>query len=235
MASVSVIAVRVALIGGAAWTIAVQPLTPALAQPRSAAALREANEPEGSLRPFQSDRELRAYLRRLRAEEPPPPPPPPPPPAPPPPPPPPPASTGPDGSVMVTGSRIPQPNLSATAPVTVVGSEEVAADAPSITNTQEANVDEGGIVKVHGDHLVILRRGRLFTVSLAGDGLRPVDSINAFPPGVSGSGDWYDEMLVAGDRVIVIGYSYARGGTEINRFRISADGRLSWEDSYHLR
>ena len=65
--------------------------------------------------------------------------------------------------------------LSATAPL-----------APGITNTQEAGVDEGGIVKVRGDMLVILRRGRLFTVSLAGGGMRPIDSIDAFPPGVSG-------------------------------------------------
>ena len=36
--------------------------------------------------------------------------------------------------------------------------------AESITNVQHAGVDEGGIVKLHGDHLVILRRGRLFTV-----------------------------------------------------------------------
>ena len=106
---------------------------------------------------------------------------------------------------------------------------------PSITNTQEADVDEGGIVKVRGDTLVILRRGRLFTVSLAGGGMRPVDSINAFPPGVSGRGDWYDEMLLSGDRVIVVGYSYARGGTEINRFRLDAAGRLRFEDAYHLR
>jgi uncharacterized secreted protein with C-terminal beta-propeller domain len=28
----------------------------------------------------------------------------------------------------------------------------------SITNTQHAGVDEGGIVKLHGDHLVVLRR-----------------------------------------------------------------------------
>ena len=56
---------------------------------------------------------------------------------------------------------------------------------PGITNNQEADVDEGGIVKVRGDILVILRRGRLFTVSLAGGGMRPVDSIDAFPPGVS--------------------------------------------------
>ena len=32
-------------------------------------------------------------------------------------------------------------------------------------------------------------------------------------------------MLVSGDWVIVIGYSYARGGTEINRFRLSRDGQ----------
>src|SRR5207244_574894 len=40
-----------------------------------------------------------------------------------------------------------------------------AADekSESITNTQHAGVDEGGIVKLHGDHLVVLRRGRLFT------------------------------------------------------------------------
>ena len=31
-------------------------------------------------------------------------------------------------------------------------------------NLQHAGVDEGSIVQRHGDHLVILRRGRLFTV-----------------------------------------------------------------------
>jgi hypothetical protein len=104
-----------------------------------------------------------------------------------------------------------------------------------ITNTQEADVDEGGIVKKRGDLLVILRRGRLFTVSIAGGQMRPIHHINAFPPGITGGGDWYDEMLISGDRVIVIGYSYARGGTEVNRFRLSPDGRLRFEDAYHLR
>ena len=104
-----------------------------------------------------------------------------------------------------------------------------------ITNTQEADVDEGGIVKKRGDLLVILRRGRLFTVSIAGGQMRPIDHINAFPPGITGGGDWYDEMLISGDRVIVIGYSYARGGTEVNRFHLSPDGRLRFEDAYHLR
>jgi hypothetical protein len=113
-----------------------------------------------------------------------------------------------------------------------------AASAPAalnITNTQVAGVDEGDIVKQHGQTLVILRRGRLFTLSLAGGALRPVAAINAFPPGVDGRGDWYDEMLVAGDRVVVIGYSYARGGTQVNRFHIDDAGALSFEDSYQLR
>lgn len=105
----------------------------------------------------------------------------------------------------------------------------------SITNTQEAGVDEGGIVKAKGDLLVVLRRGRLFTVSIAGGGIRPITSIAAYPPGVDASDDWYDEMLVAGDRVVVIGYSYGRGGTEINRFRLGQDGALTFEDAYHLR
>jgi hypothetical protein len=115
------------------------------------------------------------------------------------------------------------------------GQGRAASGASSITNNQEAGVDEGDIVKTHGDMLVILRRGRIFTVSLGSGNMRPVDSINAFPPGVNARSDWYDEMLVSGDRVIVIGYSYARGGTEVNRFRISPDGRLRFEDAYHLR
>lgn len=109
------------------------------------------------------------------------------------------------------------------------------ASSDAITNTQVAGVDEGGIIKVAGDILVILRRGRLFTVSLTGGTMRPLASINAFPPGVNGSGDWYDEMLLSGDRVIVVGYSYARGGTEVNRFRLRKDGSLRFEDATHLK
>ncbi|MDQ0462375.1 hypothetical protein QO010_000123 [Caulobacter ginsengisoli] len=107
--------------------------------------------------------------------------------------------------------------------------------APGITNNQEANVDEGDIVKTHGDHLVILRRGRLFTVSVARGTMTPVAAINAYPPGVDGRGSWYDEMLVSDDLVVVIGYSYARSGTEINRFRIDDAGGLTFLDAYQLK
>lgn len=108
-------------------------------------------------------------------------------------------------------------------------------DEESITNTQHPGVDEGGIVKLHDDHLVILRRGRLFTVRIGDNSLKPVAAVDAFAPGVDPKSDWYDEMLIAGDTVAVIGYSYGRGGTEINLFDISAVGGLDYRSTYHLR
>lgn len=105
----------------------------------------------------------------------------------------------------------------------------------SVTNTQHAGVDEGGIVKVHGDHLVILRRGRLFTVAIGDDDLRPVSSIDAFGPETAPDSAWYDEMLISDNTVIVIGYSYLRGGTEVGLFNIDAAGQLGYRSTYHLR
>lgn len=103
----------------------------------------------------------------------------------------------------------------------------------SVTNTQHAGVDEGGIVKVRGEHLVVLRRGRLFTVRL-GD-LTPISAVDAFAPGINPEGAWYDEMLVAGDTIVVIGYSYTRGGTEIGLFDLDAAGRITARATYHMR
>lgn len=105
----------------------------------------------------------------------------------------------------------------------------------SVTNVQHAGVDEGGIVKTHGDHLVVLRRGRLFTVRIGDGGLRPVSAVDAFAPGIDPRGAWYDEMLLAGDQVVVIGFSYQRGGTEVGLFHIAADGTLTHRNTYHLR
>jgi hypothetical protein len=118
--------------------------------------------------------------------------------------------------VVVTGSRI---------------------TALSITNNQETGVDEGGIVKMRGETLVVLRRGRLFTVDTSGDGLRAVDSVNAWAPGLTpeeAEDAWYDEMLVVDDWVVVIGYAYGRDGTEINRFRLDRRGSIRFVDSHLL-
>ena len=107
------------------------------------------------------------------------------------------------------------------------------AEADSITSVQHAGVDEGGIVKMHGDHLVVLRRGRIFSVQISD--LKPVSFVDAYGPGVDPRGAWYDEMLISGNTIAVIGYSYARGGTEIGLFEISRSGQLSYRATYHLR
>jgi Beta propeller domain len=118
--------------------------------------------------------------------------------------------------------------------VEVTGSR-IATDNDAITNVQTQGVDEGGIVKKLGDYLIVLRRGRLFTIKAGADQLRPVSSINAYAPGISPGGAWYDEMLISGRTIVVIGYSYARGGTEIGLFHIDEAGKLNYRSTYHLR
>ncbi|QWP78151.1 beta-propeller domain-containing protein [Lysobacter sp. K5869] len=122
--------------------------------------------------------------------------------------------------IEVTGSRIQSP---------------AAANANAITNVQTQGVDEGDIVKKHGDYLIVLRRGRLFVLDTGGDGLRAVSSIDTFAPGSDPKHTWYDEMLVADGTVAVIGYSYERGGTEIGLFDLQRGGALRYRATYQLR
>jgi hypothetical protein len=112
---------------------------------------------------------------------------------------------------------------------------DVGIAGASVPNVQREGVDEGGIVKVHGDHLVLLRRGRLFTVVVGSGRLDPVSAVDAFGPDVDPRGTGYDEMLVSGDNVVVIGFSYAGRRTEIGLFKIDAGGKLSYRATYHLR
>jgi hypothetical protein len=119
--------------------------------------------------------------------------------------------------------------------VQVTGSRLEAGDEESITNNQVQGVDEGDIVKRRGDLLIVLRRGRLFTLRIGGDQLKPVAMADAFGPDIDPAGAWYDEMLVSGDTVAVIGYSYARGGTEVGLFDLDAQGSLRHRETVHLR
>ena len=108
-------------------------------------------------------------------------------------------------------------------------------EAPSITNNQEAGVDEGGLVKATKDFLIVLRRGRIFTIRHGGNALAPIDAIDVFAPGDDNPDDaWYDELLVSGNMVVVIGYSYGDGGTEISRFELGSDGSLTYRDTHYL-
>ena len=167
--------------------------------------------PTKTMRAFSSDQEIAAYLKKLAEEQ---------------------------GRRQreLTNAQPAEP-MASSAPSAAKsdGDTKSGKDAESVTNTQHAGVDEGGIVKLHGDHLVVLRRGRLFTVAIGGGALRPVSLVDAFGPDIDPRGTWYDEMLVSEDTIVVIGYSYQRGGTEVGLFNIDRGGNLSYRSTYHLR
>jgi hypothetical protein len=117
----------------------------------------------------------------------------------------------------------------------VKGADKDGAKDESITNNQHAEVDEGDIVKLHGDHLIVLRRGRLFTISLDGDRLKQSKMLDAFGPDIDPRGSWYDEIVVDGENVVVVGFSYQRGGTEVGLFKIDREGGLTYRSTYHLK
>ncbi len=129
-----------------------------------------------------------------------------------------------------------------------------AGDAPSappendeITNNQEEGVDEGGIVKNVGDYLVVLRQGALYSVDVSESGeTAQADSIRVAPVDELNQSVWYDEMLVRGNQIYVIGYRYIAnvlgdnddeylnwifGATEVTSFSLSDDGEFSRGES----
>ncbi|HEY0430223.1 MAG TPA: beta-propeller domain-containing protein, partial [Pyrinomonadaceae bacterium] len=155
-----------------------------------------------TMRPFRSEQDLLAYFRELAEKH---------------------RTESRRGASL--GVFDAQPNASMPAEsVAGVAKSDAAPKEESVTNTQEAGVDEGGIVKLHGDHLVVLRRGRLFTVKVGDGQLQPISSVDAFAPDIDPRSTWYDEMLVSDDTVAVIGYSYERGGTEVGLFQIDDSG-----------
>lgn len=108
----------------------------------------------------------------------------------------------------------------------------------SVTNNQHAGLDEGDIVKRQGDVLIVLRRGRLFTIGIGSGQLHALAVADAFGPaadGVGAEGTWYDELLVWQRTILVIGYSYERGGAEIGLFDLGDNGELQHRATYHVR
>ena len=162
-----------------------------------------------TMKPFESERELAQYVRQWTERQ----------------------KRREHKSKMMAADSIAGVASNATAPLAKAATDP----QESITNTQHAGVDEGGIVKVHGDYLVVLRRGRLFTVAIGDNALKPISKVDAFGPEMNPSATWYDEMLIADNTVVVIGYSYERGGTEVGLFNIHNNGQLSYRSTYHLR
>lgn len=112
---------------------------------------------------------------------------------------------------------------------------EVDGEA-SITNNQEHGVDEGDLIKRIGSYLVLLRRGRLYSLDVGerpGDPIRLVDRQDV-QPFADPHHAWYDELLVSADRLVVLGYSYGIGGTEVALFSFDERGRIDHLETYVL-
>lgn len=118
--------------------------------------------------------------------------------------------------------------------IIVTGSRVSTPASPPITNNQKAGVDEGDIVKLIGDYLVILQDGRLFSVDLGDDkgAMRVVGRTNVY--GSADDDAWYDEIVSNGDLVAVLGYSYARDASEITVFRLRDDGAFIQIDKFFI-
>lgn len=123
-------------------------------------------------------------------------------------------------SVVVTGSKVSAPT--------------------SITNVQTAGVDEGDIVKQIGDYLLVLQDGRIFAINVKtmqltdrADVYRrlPADRVkkHKWEDDFEGA-DWYDEMLVQGDHIIITAYSYEDDASEMSIFKLDqASGKVKSE------
>ena len=114
-----------------------------------------------------------------------------------------------------------------------VTAQRVAANA-SITNNQEASVDEGDIVKTFDRFLIVLQDGRLFSIDTgaSASNLALVDRIDVYrDPEVF---TWYDELLIHDDVIVVTGYSYEQDATELSVFEIDANGIFDHRVTYFI-
>lgn len=125
-------------------------------------------------------------------------------------------------------------HLSATTLSGRMASVSVASGDQAITNVQESGVDEGGIVKRADNFLVILRRGRLFTIDVRARSLRPVATVDAYAPWINPERAWLDELIVYGNRVVVVGFDYKADATTIGVFHLDARGGLRHEHTFTL-
>ncbi len=120
-------------------------------------------------------------------------------------------------SIAVTGSRI-------------------SGESKSITNNQVQGIDEGDIIKRSGNLLVNLHDGML-SVTDIGDtsgALQLRDSLDLHALSQQGDDVYYDELLVHGSNVIVLGYAYTTEATQIDFIALAADGSLRHIKRYWL-
>lgn len=118
--------------------------------------------------------------------------------------------------------------------IMVVGSRIEATDL--ITNNQVGGIDEGDIVKKSGDFLIVLRAGvlRVITTRIgASDTLAQVDRLALIEP--VDDDIWYDELLVHGEIVLVLGFNYVEDVSELFVLSLSPEGKLARRQRLRIR
>lgn len=119
--------------------------------------------------------------------------------------------------------------------ITVSGSRIQAL--PALTNNQEQGIDEGDVVKQIGQYLLVLQDGRIFVIDTqageSGSGLRLADRADVYRDPEDEA--WYDELVVHGDRVLVTGFAYDAGASELAIFRLAEGGRLVREGVFRIK
>lgn len=113
----------------------------------------------------------------------------------------------------------------------IVTGSTISAPPTSITNVQTTGVDEGDIVKQIGDYLLVLQDGRIFAINVKTMQLTDrADVYRRIGEDDFEGADWYDEMLVQGDHVIITAYSYDDSASEMSIFKLDqASGKVKSE------
>ena len=124
------------------------------------------------------------------------------------------------------------------APPPVPGRQPSSSPAPPVpvsTRVQPAaEADPGPLARVHGDYLVVLHRGRLFSVRIGEGALEPVSVVDAFDPDADPLFSDYDDLLVTGDHVVVVSLESSLGGVRLGVFQLAPDGALTYRATYSM-
>jgi hypothetical protein len=122
----------------------------------------------------------------------------------------------------------------------VTTSEQAGVSVDRAATDQQDSVDRGDIAKVVGRFLVILRRGRLFTIDLGHGGpkdhkLRATGEVNVFENGLDPWNRRYQKLYAYGNRIIVFGRGVSQHDYELAFFTLSGDGQFGRDATYQIR
>lgn len=109
-------------------------------------------------------------------------------------------------------------------------------DPRALQSAEEVD-NAGRLWQRRGSQLLLLQRNRLFSLDL-GDAANPrlelLASVSAHPPGGPETLR-YEELLVRGEQVILVGYDFEAQALTLTLFRCDAAGQWSHRASYQLR